>query len=55
MKIQKIHARQILDARGDPTVEVELTTQKGMSKAIVPSGPSTGSFEALELRDNAKA
>lgn len=51
MAIQKIHSRYVYDSRGNPTVEVELTTEKGTFRAIVPSGASTGSLEALELRD----
>ncbi len=51
-KIKKIKAREILDSRGNPTIEVEVETIKGISRAIVPSGASTGSHEALELRDN---
>lgn len=52
MKIQKIHAREILDSRGNPTVEVEVTLENGvMGRASVPSGASTGENEALELRD----
>lgn len=47
----KIHAREILDSRGNPTVEVDLTTSKGTFRAAVPSGASTGIYEALELRD----
>ena len=55
-KIAKIIARQILDSRGNPTVEVELYTEKGViSRASVPSGASTGSREALELRDGDKS
>lgn len=50
--IQKIHARQILDSRGNPTVEVDLVTSNGKcARASVPSGASTGTREALELRD----
>jgi len=52
--INKIHARQIFDSRGNPTVEVEVTTDKGMFRAAVPSGASTGVHEALELRDGDK-
>uniref|UniRef100_A0A8D0HGM6 phosphopyruvate hydratase n=1 Tax=Sphenodon punctatus TaxID=8508 RepID=A0A8D0HGM6_SPHPU len=52
MSIEKIHAREILDSRGNPTVEVDLYTEKGMFRAAVPSGASTGIYEALELRDN---
>lgn len=51
MSILKIHARQIFDSRGNPTVEVDLTTAKGLFRAAVPSGASTGIYEALELRD----
>ncbi len=42
----------MLDSRGFPTIEAEVTTEKGVFRAIVPSGASTGIFEALELRDN---
>ena len=50
--IEKIHARQIMDSRGNPTVECEITLSNGaFGRASVPSGASTGSFEALELRD----
>jgi len=51
MPISKIHARQIFDSRGNPTVEVDLVTEKGLFRAAVPSGASTGVHEALELRD----
>ena len=55
MKIEKIHAREILDSRGNPTVEVEVTLENGvMGRASVPSGASTGENEALELRDGDK-
>ena len=55
MKIEKIHAREILDSRGNPTVEVEVTLDNGvMGRAAVPSGASTGENEALELRDGDK-
>jgi enolase len=50
-KIKKIHAREILDSRGNPTVEVDVYTSNGFGRASVPSGASTGSNEALELRD----
>jgi len=53
MPIKKIHARQIYDSRGNPTIEVDLTTEKGIFRAAVPSGASTGIYEALELRDKA--
>ena len=56
LKIEKIHARQILDSRGNPTVEVEITLENGvMGRADVPSGASTGAFEAIELRDGDKS
>lgn len=55
MSIQKIHARQIFDSRGNPTIEVDLTTDKGTFRAAVPSGASTGAHEALELRDGDKS
>lgn len=53
IQIAKVHAREILDSRGFPTVEVDVTTSYGnmIARAAVPSGASTGSFEALELRD----
>ena len=49
--VTKIFAREILDSRGNPTVEVEVTTPLGTYRAAVPSGASTGIYEALELRD----
>ncbi|KAI0498406.1 hypothetical protein KFK09_021647 [Dendrobium nobile] len=52
--ITKIKARQILDSRGIPTVEVELYTNKGMYRASAPSGSSTGMYEAIEVRDGDK-
>lgn len=54
VKILGLRARQVLDSRGNPTIESELRTQKGVFCAIVPSGASTGSHEALELRDRGK-
>jgi len=52
-KISRIHAREILDSRGNPTVKVEVTTEDGVTgRAAVPSGASTGEHEAVELRDN---
>lgn len=54
MSIKAVHARQIFDSRGNPTVEVDLTTENGVFRAAVPSGASTGIYEALELRDNVK-
>ena len=55
MSVSKVHARQIFDSRGNPTVEVEVTTAKGVFRAAVPSGASTGVHEALEMRDQIKA
>jgi enolase len=55
-KIDRVHARQVLDSRGNPTVEVELVLRSGAAgRAAVPSGASTGEFEATELRDGADA
>ena len=55
MKIEKIVAREILDSRGNPTVEVDVVLESGiMGRASVPSGASTGEHEALELRDGDK-
>lgn len=54
MTITKVHARQIFDSRGNPTVEVEVTTERGTFRSAVPSGASTGIYEALELRDKEK-
>ena len=61
LPVRRIHARQILDSRGVPTVEVEATVGEGIigiegytARAIVPSGTSTGRFEAIELRDGEK-
>src|SRR5829696_7603569 len=54
--IETVHARQILDSRGNPTVEVELVLRSGAhGRAAVPSGASTGEFEATELRDGGDA
>ena len=54
--IVDIRAREILDSRGNPTVEVEVLTENGvMGRAAVPSGASTGKHEAVELRDNDKS
>src|SRR5687767_380126 len=51
-EIEKVHARQILDSRGNPTVEVDVLLKSGAAgRAAVPSGASTGEFEAVELRD----
>jgi len=55
MKIQRVHAREVLDSRGQPTVEVEVALKNGMiGRATVPSGASTGEHEAVELRDGGK-
>ena len=55
MKIEKITGREILDSRGNPTVEVDILLESGvMGRASVPSGASTGENEALELRDGDK-
>ncbi len=53
--IKSIHARQILDSRGNPTVEVEMAISQGIVRASVPSGASTGKHEAWELRDHSRA
>lgn len=54
-EIRKIYAREVLDSRGNPTVEVEVRTSSGaFGRAIVPSGASTGIYEALELRDGSE-
>src|SRR4030042_295358 len=53
-KIRKIRAREILDSRGNPTLEVEVSTHNHTGKAMIPSGASTGKHEAFELRDNEK-
>src|SRR3954465_2096286 len=53
--IQHVYAREVLDSRGNPTVEVEVLTESGFfGRAIVPSGASTGEYEAVELRDGDK-
>jgi enolase len=55
MKIQRVHAREVLDSRGQPTAEVEVTLKNGIiGRATVPSGASTGAHEAVELRDGGK-
>src|SRR5438105_14899872 len=55
MQIEKITAREVLDSRGNPTVEVDCVAEGGVrGRAIVPSGASTGEHEALELRDGDK-
>src|SRR5580692_10725077 len=53
-EITAVHAREILDSRGNPTVEVEVQTESGTGRAAVPSGASTGEHEAIELRDGDK-
>ncbi|CAI7168469.1 BEM_collapsed_G0026410.mRNA.1.CDS.1 [Saccharomyces cerevisiae] len=55
MAVSKVYARSVYDSRGNPTVEVELTTEKGVFRSIVPSGASTGVHEALEMRDEDKS
>jgi len=52
--INKVFAREIIDSRGFPTVECHVHTNKGVFRAAVPSGASTGIYEALELRDGDK-
>ena len=55
MRIEKITGREILDSRGNPTVEVDVVLESGVTgRASVPSGASTGEHEALELRDGDK-
>ena len=55
-QIERVHARQILDSRGNPTVEVDVALRSGAhGRAAVPSGASTGEFEATELRDGGEA
>src|SRR6516165_5151443 len=56
MKLQTVHGREILDSRGNPTVEVEVILADGATgRAAVPSGASTGAHEAVELRDGDKS
>jgi len=55
MAITKVHARSVYDSRGNPTVEVDVVTETGLHRAIVPSGASTGQHEACELRDGDKS
>lgn len=54
IEITDVHAREVLDSRSNPTIEVEVTTPEGVGRAIVPSGASTGEYEAYELRDGDK-
>ena len=55
-RVERIHAREILDSRGNPTVEVDVLLASGeLGRAAVPSGASTGAHEAVELRDGDKA
>lgn len=54
IEITDVHAREVLDSRSNPTIEVEVTTTDGVGRAIVPSGASTGEYEAYELRDGDK-
>ena len=51
IEIIDVFAREVMDSRGNPTVEAEVETEEGVGRAIVPSGASTGAFEAVELRD----
>ena len=54
--LQSVYAREVFDSRGNPTVEVEVLTESGFfGRAIVPSGASTGEYEAVELRDGDKS
>ena len=53
--ITKVVGRQVIDSRGNPTVECDVHTYKGMFRAAVPSGASTGIYEAVELRDGDKS
>src|SRR6187549_2958392 len=53
-EILQVNAREILDSRGNPTVEAEVQTDSGLGRAAVPSGASTGAYEAVELRDGDK-
>ena len=53
--IKNVVAREIIDSRGNPTVEVDVVTEKGVFRSAVPSGASTGIYEALELRDGDKS
>src|SRR5580765_3073489 len=55
MNITRVHGREILDSRGNPTVEVDMSVQGGAGRAAVPSGASTGEREAIELRDGDRA
>lgn len=52
--IKQIKARQIFDSRGNPTIEADVITDLGLFRAAVPSGASTGKYEAMELRDGNK-
>jgi enolase len=53
--IKNIVAREVIDSRGNPTVEADVVTERGVFRAAVPSGASTGIYEALELRDKDKS
>src|SRR5512136_3036322 len=53
-EIQGVKAREVLDSRGNPTVEVDIVTEQGVFRAMTPSGASAGQHEALELRDGDK-
>ena len=52
--VEAMKAREIIDSRGNPTVEVDVATSQGIFRASVPSGASTGIYEAVELRDGGK-
>jgi enolase len=54
ISIQGVKGREVIDSRGNPTVEVDVTTEQGLFRASVPSGASTGIYEAVELRDGGK-
>src|ERR1700757_4989107 len=54
-KITRVHARQVIDSRGNPTVEADVYAGEARGRAAVPSGASTGEHEALELRDGDKS
>ena len=54
-EVLDVKGRQVIDSRGNPTVEADVVTSKGVFRAMVPSGASTGIYEALELRDGGNA
>src|SRR3989344_5377696 len=53
--LSSIKGREVLDSRGNPTIEVEVSTREGVFRAIAPSGASTGKYESVELRDHRSA